>query len=145
MGFDATNDIFAEHGWYFRNALVRANYNVLKNGIHETTEYLERFLRNLLLNEQHELFNRSMHISGRFEMESEKKDDPINDPINISSREKRILEIIKVDPGMPRCKMAERLSCSDSTVKRALADMTEKGIIMRKGSRRSGYWMILRQ
>lgn len=149
LGFDATNDIFAEHAWYFRNALVRANYNDLKNGIHETTEYLERFLRNLLLNEQHELFNRSMHISGRFEMESEKKDDPINDlindPIKRSLREEQILEIIRNDPGMPRCKMAERLSCSDSTVKRALADMAEKGIIMRKGSRRSGYWMILRQ
>jgi hypothetical protein len=35
-----TNDIFAENAWYFRNSLVRANYNDLKNGIHETTEYL---------------------------------------------------------------------------------------------------------
>ena len=52
LGFDATNDIFAENAWYFRNALVRANYNDLKNGIHETTEYLEVFLRNLLLNEK---------------------------------------------------------------------------------------------
>ena len=34
-------DIFAENAWYFRNALVRANYNDLKNGVHETTEYLE--------------------------------------------------------------------------------------------------------
>ena len=67
LGFDATNDIFAENAWYFRNALVRANYNDLKNGIHETTEYLELFLRNLLLNEKNELHNRSMHISGMFE------------------------------------------------------------------------------
>lgn len=64
LGFDATNDIFAENAWYFRNALVRANYNDLKNGVHETTEYLELFLKNLLLNEQNELHNRSMHISG---------------------------------------------------------------------------------
>ena len=64
LGFDATNDIFAENAWYFRNALVRANYNDLKNGIHETTEYLELFLRNLLLDEKNELHNRSMHISG---------------------------------------------------------------------------------
>lgn len=55
LGFDVTNDIFAEHAWYFRNSLVRANYNDLKNGIHETTEYLEVFLRNLLLNENHPL------------------------------------------------------------------------------------------
>ena len=73
LGFDSTNDIFAENAWYFRNALVRANYNDLKNGVHETTEYLELFLRNLLLDEKNELHNRSMHISGMFtEIDSEK-------------------------------------------------------------------------
>ena len=66
LGFDATNDIFAENAWYFRNALVRANYNDLKNGIHETTEYLEVFLRNLLLNEKNPLHNRMMHINIHF-------------------------------------------------------------------------------
>ena len=77
LGFDATNDIFAENAWYFRNALVRANYNDLRNGVHETTEYLELFLRNLLLDEKNELHNRSMHISGMFEeadIESAKAD-----------------------------------------------------------------------
>ena len=64
LGFDVTNDIFAENAWYFRNSLVRANYNDLKNGIHQTTEFLELFLRNLLLNENHPLHNRTMHISG---------------------------------------------------------------------------------
>ena len=58
LGFDVTNDIFAENAWYFRNALVRANYNDLKNGAYETTEYVEIFLRNLLLNESHPLQNR---------------------------------------------------------------------------------------
>ena len=52
LGFSATNYIFAENAWYFRNALVRANYTNLQKGIHETTEYLEAFLRNLLLNEE---------------------------------------------------------------------------------------------
>ena len=66
LGFDVTNDIFAQNAWYFRNALVRANYNDLRNGVHETTEYLELFLRNLLLDEKNELHNRSMHISGKF-------------------------------------------------------------------------------
>ena len=46
-----------ENAWFFRNALVRANYNDLKNGVHETTEYLELFLRNLLLDEKNELHN----------------------------------------------------------------------------------------
>lgn len=66
MGFDLTNDIFAENAWYFRNALVRANYNDFTRGIHETTEYLEAFLRNLLLNEKNPLKNRALHISGVF-------------------------------------------------------------------------------
>lgn len=66
LGFSATNDIFADNAWYFRNALVRANYTNLQKGIHETTEYLELFLRNLLLNENHEFHNRTMHISGAF-------------------------------------------------------------------------------
>ena len=64
LGFSATNDIFAENAWYFRNALVRANYTNLQKGIHETTEYLEVFLRNLLLNEKNELHNRNLQISG---------------------------------------------------------------------------------
>ena len=63
LGFEVTNDVFAENAWYFRNALVRANYNDLKKGIHETTAFLELFLRNLLLNEHHPLRNRTLHIS----------------------------------------------------------------------------------
>lgn len=67
LGFDVTNDTFAEHAWYFRNAMVRANYSNLKRGIHETTEYLELFLRNLLLGEKNELRNRYLHISRAFQ------------------------------------------------------------------------------
>lgn len=64
LGFSVTNDMFADNAWYFRNALVRANYTNLQKGIYETTEYLEVFLRNLLLNEKNELHNRNLHISG---------------------------------------------------------------------------------
>ena len=71
LGFNVTNDIFAENAWYFRNALVRANYTNLQKNIHETTKYLELFLRNLLLDEKNALRNRTMHISGYF---SEKVD-----------------------------------------------------------------------
>lgn len=73
LGFDVTNDIFAENAWYFRNALVRANYNNLKKNIHGTTKYLENFLRNLLLDQKNPLHNRTMHISGIFD-DFEKQD-----------------------------------------------------------------------
>lgn len=62
LGFDVTNDIFAQNSWYFRNALVRANYTDLTKGIFETSEYLELFIRNLLLNEKNNLSNRELHI-----------------------------------------------------------------------------------
>lgn len=62
LGFTVTNESFADHSWYFRNALVRANYTNLPKGIHETTEYLELFLKNLLLNENYLLSNRDLRI-----------------------------------------------------------------------------------
>lgn len=67
LGFSVTNNIFADNAWYFRNALVRANYTNLPKGVHETTEYLEVFLRNLLLNEKNGLRNRDLHINGLLE------------------------------------------------------------------------------
>ncbi|MBQ4252367.1 MAG: Fic family protein [Erysipelotrichaceae bacterium] len=63
LGYEVKNDLFAEHSRYFRNALVRANYTNGQKNIFETTEYLELFLRNFLLNEHNELRNRYLHIS----------------------------------------------------------------------------------
>lgn len=62
IGFDVENDLFAKHAWYFRNALVRANYKNARKGIDYTPVYLERFFRNLLLGEQWDLRNRYLHI-----------------------------------------------------------------------------------
>ena len=64
LGFTVDNTAFSKHAWYFRNALVRANYENLTAGIHETNEYLVKFLQNLLLGEENELKNRYLHISG---------------------------------------------------------------------------------
>ena len=99
LGFDATNDIFAENAWYFRNALVRANYNDLKNGVHETTEFLELFLRNLILDEHNELHNRAMHISGLFEEDikqdiAERKQDIVEQKQDIAER-KQDIEVLE--------------------------------------------------
>ena len=64
LGFDVDNDLFAENSYYFRNALVRANYTSIPKGIEETTEYLERFFRNLILDEANELKSRFLRIDG---------------------------------------------------------------------------------
>lgn len=62
LGFDVNNHLFAKHSWYFRNALVRANYRSAVEGIDYSPQYLERFFRNLLLGEQWDLRNRYLHI-----------------------------------------------------------------------------------
>ena len=63
LGFKVDNDLFAKHSWYFRNALVRANYKSAVKGIDYSPVYLERFFRNLLLGEQWDLRNRYLHIN----------------------------------------------------------------------------------
>ena len=106
LGFDATNDIFAENAWYFRNALVRANYNNFKIGVHETTEYLELFLRNLLLNEENELHNRVMHISGKFVIPPKANDESIKANIEMQKVNDKSIkanirkQIGKIIPGL---------------------------------------------
>lgn len=90
LGFYVTNDIFADNAWYFRNALVRANYNDVRKGVYETNEFLELFLRNLLLDEKNELHNRSMHISWLLKVDIEAPKVYIEDS-------KVDIETIKVD------------------------------------------------
>ena len=144
LGFDTENDLFADNSWYFRNALVRANYNNIKDGVYETTEFLEKFLRNLLLDEHHELHNREMHISRKFLLgHDEPINDPINDPIKLDGREKQIVELLREEADLTRKEMAERLGCSDSIVKRTLQSMVKKGAIKRIGSNKKGEWIIL--
>lgn len=74
LGFNADNELFAENSWYFRNALVRANYNNLQKGIHENLEFLEKFFRNLLLGEHNELKNRFLHIRAKDFLEIKEND-----------------------------------------------------------------------
>ena len=77
IGFDINNDLFAKHSWYFRNALVRANYKNARFGIDYTPVYLERFFRNLLLGEQWDLRNRYLHIQATEEWKEQPRlDEP---------------------------------------------------------------------
>lgn len=62
LGYTIDNTIFEKNSWYFRNILVRANYTNLEKGIFETTEYLEGFLRNIILYENNEMNNRGLRI-----------------------------------------------------------------------------------
>lgn len=79
IGFDINNDLFAKHSWYFRNALVRANYKNARLGIDYTPVYLERFFRNLLLGEQWDLRNRYLHIQATEEWKEQPRLDKRSD------------------------------------------------------------------
>ena len=63
LGFSVDNDLFARHSWYFRNALVRANYSNYQQKVVSDTSFLEKFFRNLLMGENNELRNRHMLIN----------------------------------------------------------------------------------
>lgn len=123
-----TNDIFAENAWYFRNSLVRANYNDLKNGIYETTEYLEIFLRNLLLNGNHPLHNRTLHISETFK-ETEKPD------IEKAFQPKPASYILKLHEKFPgqtifgHSDVMEAIGIRPSRASELLKELREHGII----------------
>ena len=62
LGYEVNHEMFAKHSWYFRNALVRANYRNIQKGIDYSPIYLVRFFRNLLLKDGWVLKNRYLHI-----------------------------------------------------------------------------------
>ncbi len=141
LGFDVTNDIFAENAWYFRNALVRANYTNLKKGVYETTEYLELFLRNLLLGENNPLKNRDMHISGC--LSSPKcKDKNETCTLDCTLDEMTVLNLLKTDCKLTQKKISEIIKKSERTVKSITASLEKKGLITRMNGKRFGYWKI---
>ncbi len=141
LGFDVTNDIFAENAWYFRNSLFRENYNDLKNGIHETMEFLEAFLRNLLLNENHPLHNRTLHISGTFK-ETEKPDietakpdiDDLKSDIEAVFQPKTASHILKLREAFPgqtifgRSDVMKAIDLKASRASDLLKEMVEHGV-----------------
>ncbi|MBR5506154.1 MAG: MarR family transcriptional regulator, partial [Clostridia bacterium] len=147
LGFDATNDIFAENAWYFRNALVRANYNNLKENIHETTLYLEKFIRNLLLNESNELKNRYLHIQNIFE-EKETENVGVNDKnvgvnvgVKLNKTQIKIVELIRNKPSVTIEEMARFAAVETRTIERNIKKLKEKEIIDRVGADKNGHWI----
>ncbi len=139
LGFkEVNNDLFAEHSWYFRNALVRANYEDLSKGIYKTDKFLTRFLFNLLLKENHLLKNREMHIHYVDTVNDTVK--PENDTVNDT-----VFNLIKQNNKITANEMSERLNISLSTAKRKIKELKEKGIIERIGSDKKGCWKIIEQ
>jgi len=149
FGFEVNNDAFADHSWYFRNALVRANYNDIKRGIYATEKYLVMFFSNLLLGTDYELKNRYLHIDYAPENEdsvqSAKNEDSKCqiDTLKCSFEEISILRWIISDPKITQVSLSEKTEKSLRTIKRIMASLQEKGCIRRVNGKQNGAWEVL--
>lgn len=143
FGFKVSNDVFAENSWYFRNALVRANYNDLQNNIHETTRYLEMFFENLLLGYENELKNRVLHVDYN-KLQSANPEIPKckNCTLDCTLEELAIIRAIQNDPNITQTELAHITGKSVRTIKTRTVKLQEKGIIMRENGKRSGKWIV---
>jgi fido (protein-threonine AMPylation protein) len=141
FGFDIDNDLFERHSWYFRNALVRANYNNYAKGITATDKYLVRFLRNLMFAEDNPLSNREMHIASQSITEVSPKSQ--FDTLICTLEELAILKAVKDNPRITQKALKTAIGKSIATVKRLTVNLQEKGILLRKNGKRNGYWAII--
>jgi fido (protein-threonine AMPylation protein) len=142
IGFSVTNDLFANHSWYFRNALVRANYNDYKNKIYSTFEYLNRFFGNLLLGENNSLRNRELRALSESGANVPVKTEnvPVNVPVK---RRDGVLRMLHADPDMTADKLAAVFSVTAKTIKRDFTALKNEGKIKRIGSDKTGHWEII--
>lgn len=131
LGFDVTNDTFAKNSWYFRNALVRANYNNIPKGVFEDRSFLIKFLRNLLLKEDNDLQNRNLHIKS------------IQPKSNDGSKESMVLALIKANPRITSAQLSKEINVSIRTIKSVLKALENNKKIKRINGKRYGYWKLL--
>lgn len=147
FGFRVNYDAFLENSWYFRNALVRANYNDLQKGIHSTTKFLELFFANLLLGTNHELKNRYMHVD--FVNENTPQSATTETPkcqfgtLNCTLEEVALLELIAKNPSAKQQELADASGKSLRTIKRIMKSLQDKNYIRRESGKRYGKWEVL--
>lgn len=135
FGFNINQEYFASNSWYFRNALVRANYKNFEKNIFEDTSYLEKFFYNLLTDSSYELKNRYAHIDYKEKSKTES--------ITYSLEEQAIINIIKKDKNINQEEISKLIGKSLRTTKSIMMKMQEKGLIARMNGKRNGEWTIL--
>lgn len=155
LGFKVNNEIFANNSWYFRNALVRANYTNVLQGVSYKPLFLERFFRNMLLNENHPLQNRELHLDWQATNDHEqvqsanqsaKEDEVVLLKCkNCTLEELAVLRIVQQTPSATQKQIATAIGKSERTVKTLTVNLTNKGIISRRNGKRNGYWEINEQ
>ncbi|WP_296013150.1 Fic family protein [uncultured Treponema sp.] len=143
LGFKVNNEPFEKNSWYFRNALVRANYTNITKGIYMNAEYLEKFFRNLLLGESNELKNRYIHI--RYAEESAKNitvNITQNVTVKLTKNQKKILELVKENPVILQEEIAAKLGIARETVSRNMTKLQTLNILEHVGADKNGRWKV---
>ncbi len=130
LGFHVSNELFANNSWYFRNALVRANYSFADHGIYATTKYLNLFFENLILKKNNVLKNRTMQID--FGTVNQQHD----------TANGTVFDLIKSNNSITAMEIAQQLEISLRTVKRRIKELKEIGLMERIGSDKNGSWKI---
>ncbi len=136
LGFHANNELFEEHSLYFRNALVRANYQSLEKDIHYSPEHLHRFFGNLLLGEKHALRNSDMQIGKRPE-------NAQKTPRKHSENAQKILEALAQNSFASRQELARTLGMTVDRVKWNINKLRDAGVLRRVGADKGGHWEIV--
>ena len=131
LGFDVTNDVFAKNAWYFRNALVRANFRYIRKGIYDDKTYIILFLKNLLFNEHNILKNRDLRINV-----DKKNEEP-------ESKETRIIKLMEENPKISVDELANTIGVSPRTIKSVIAVLIKENKIKRVNGKRYGHWEII--
>ena len=141
FGFVFDNSVFQKHSWYFRNALVRANYNNYSKGVSATTEFLELFFRNLLFGEKNELHNRALHI-GFLQSATPSVPKSQNGTLNCTLDEIALLKFLQAHPEATQTEIAKHIGKSLRTVKRMTPSLIERGLLERENGKRNGKWVV---
>lgn len=147
LGFNVNNEPFEKHSWYFRNALVRANYTNMQKGIYMNTEYLEKFFRNILLGENNELKNRYTHIDYDEYMKkmSVKDTGKITQKITvkITVNQQKIIDVIKENPFATQEELSNIVGIARLNINKNMKKLQEEGFIKRVGADKNGHWEVI--
>ena len=152
FGFPVNNAPFAKNAWYFRNALVRANWSNMMLDIQSSTLPLEHFLRNVILGTNFELKNRRLHIlykDGSLQKEdtasiaNEMFVEAYQHSTTHNHETKKLIDAIHNNPKITQAELAVLQGYSLSKIKRQIAELQSKGLLERIGGRKLGSWKIL--
>ena len=145
LGFNVTNTLFADNSWYFRNALVRANYADIQNGMYEDRSYLEKFFRNGIHGEKNELKNRYLLIGADLSTTEKNGDnEKIGDKKSaINTRTKQtILDYMKGKEFVKASDVAEAINLKPSRTRDYLGELVKDGLIIAEGSNRNRIYKL---